>query len=149
MQGLLADINIKGHMRVLLRLLESRAWRDLWEGLNVHVRTFPELGLAPNASDALIWHTCQQHQLVLITANRNKHGADSLEATIPADNTPSSLPVLTFASPRRSSRTRRTRIASWNGCWNIFGRLTPFAAPAGSTFPEAGLALLTRVNLPV
>jgi hypothetical protein len=106
MQGLLADINIKGHMRVLLLLLHSKAWFDLWQDLNVPVRTFAELGLAPNASDAVIWHTCQQHQVVLITANRNQQGADSLEATIQNCNTPTSLPVLTFASPEEILKSK-------------------------------------------
>ena len=35
---------------------------------------------------------------MLITANRNKDGEDSLEATIASQNQPDSLPVLTVSS---------------------------------------------------
>lgn len=44
---------------------------------------------------------CQHKELVLITANRNHDGEDSLEATIRRENTPHSLPVLTLADADR------------------------------------------------
>jgi len=38
---------------------------------------------------------------VLITANRNREGEDSLEATIRRENTPTCLPVITLTDPSR------------------------------------------------
>lgn len=42
---------------------------------------------------------CQQREIVLLTANRNDEGPESLEATIRALNHPRSLPVFTIADP--------------------------------------------------
>jgi hypothetical protein len=59
------------------------------------------LGLPDDAPDSEVWELCQREQLVLVTANRNAEGDDSLEATMRARNTPDSLPVLTVADARR------------------------------------------------
>lgn len=48
-----------------------------------------------------MWRKCQSNQLILVTANRNAKGQDSLEATIRQLNTPDSLPVITLANARR------------------------------------------------
>src|SRR5207253_7633078 len=79
--------------------LEDDAWRELWHSLDLEVTTFREIGLAADASDAVIWQTCQNQELVLITGNRNKDGPDSLEATLRTQNTSESLPVFTIGSP--------------------------------------------------
>jgi hypothetical protein len=101
MQGIMADNDIAGQMNLLIHLLLSEAWCDLWLGLNLPIRTFKDLDLALDASDGVLWHACQAAQIVLITGNRNKEGPDSLEATIQKFNTPSTLPVLTLADPKR------------------------------------------------
>lgn len=88
MRAIMADNDIQGHMNVLMQLLLSEAWRDIWISLNLSVRTFADLSLATDVSDADLWHACQKDQVVLITGNRNKESADSLEATIQAHNTP-------------------------------------------------------------
>jgi hypothetical protein len=75
-------------MRELLGRLESAYWRDLWLSLNLSVHTFQDLGLPRDVSDAVVWHTCQQQEVVLVTGNRNRDGPDSLEATIQKENTP-------------------------------------------------------------
>ena len=49
----------------------------------------------------MIWQACQHQEVVLITINRNAHGPDSLEVTIRAQNTPTSLPVFTLADGDR------------------------------------------------
>jgi hypothetical protein len=98
-QAILGDINIQGHVRVLVTLLESAAWSDLWEPLRLPLRTFADLGLARDASDAVVWQVCQQQGIILLTANRNAQGPDSLENTIRSQNTGESLPVLTVANP--------------------------------------------------
>ena len=55
------------------------------------------MSLPADAADADLWEACQRHDVVLITANRNKNGLNSLEATIAERNQASSLPVLTVA----------------------------------------------------
>ena len=101
MNGILADINVVAQADALLSIWTSDAWREFWDDLHLSVLSFPSLGLSYNAPDALIWRTCQQEGLVLITGNRNDDGADSLEATIRSENQPESLPVLTIADANR------------------------------------------------
>src|SRR5207237_9235382 len=73
-----------------------------------HLRTptFQDLGLLPETSDSVVWQRCQQEELVLLTANLNSKGPDSLEATIRALNTPASLPVFTVATADRVLQSR-------------------------------------------
>lgn len=114
MRGILADRDVQGQVNVLVTILESEAWRDLWSALHLTVRTFPDLGLALNAPDALIWRVCQQEQVVLLTANRNADGPDSLEVTLRRGIAPDSLPVFTLADPQRvlQSRDYAERVAA-------------------------------------
>ena len=86
MRGILADINIGKQRRAILAIWATETWRDLWNALALSVASFPSLGLSYDASDALIWETCQREGLVLITGNRNKRGPDSLEAVIQREN---------------------------------------------------------------
>jgi hypothetical protein len=106
MQGILADINVEGQRDAILSIWTSAGWRDLWHGLGLVVANFPTLGLPYNASDAVIWTTCQREGLVLITGNRNKRGPDSLEAVIQRENQPDSLPVITIADTDRVLQDR-------------------------------------------
>jgi hypothetical protein len=95
----MGDNDIRGQMAVIVQLLESDAWREIWTSLNLSVRTFAELSLPVDASDNAVWHACQQNEVILITGNRNNDDDDSLHATIEAHNTPTSLPVMTIAYP--------------------------------------------------
>jgi hypothetical protein len=70
-----------------------------WHFLAVEVESFERLGLPYDTSDRDLWQVCQQRNIVLITANRNDEGPDSLVSTIRDLNEPSSLPVLTIADP--------------------------------------------------
>jgi|KBSSwiStaDraftv2_1062776.scaffolds.fasta_scaffold80049_3 hypothetical protein len=99
MAGIMADHNIEGHFVVLLRLWTSDAWASLWESLALEVESFARLGMPYDTSDRALWQVCQQREIVLLTANRSDDGPDSLEATVRALNTLSSLPVLTIADP--------------------------------------------------
>ena len=101
MRGILADINVGRQRRAILAIWATETWRDLWNALGLSVLSFPTLGLSYNASDALIWTTCQREELVLITGNRNKRGSDSLEAVIQRENRGDSLPVITIANSGR------------------------------------------------
>jgi hypothetical protein len=54
----------------------------------------------------LIWQKCHKEQLVLLTANHNEKGAESLEFTIRSFNQPNSLPVFTLANQARMTKDR-------------------------------------------
>ena len=73
----------------------------VWEALNVRTYDFAGPGLDREATDSGLWRFCQAHDLVLVTANRNAKGSASLEQAIRAHNTTSSLPVPTWADPKR------------------------------------------------
>jgi hypothetical protein len=97
-KGILADANIGGPIEALVHQMQSSTWIEVWTALGLEFKRFEDLGLSPDSSDLLIWQTCQAEQLILITDNRNKKSADSLEATIQQYNQPDSLPVLTISS---------------------------------------------------
>jgi hypothetical protein len=98
MQGLLADVNVEGHLPYLRRLLESR---DLWMILvefNVRLATFRDLQFPRDLDDRALWNRCQQDGWVLFTENRNDDGPDSLHATLSDSWRGGQLPVLTLSS---------------------------------------------------
>jgi hypothetical protein len=101
MKGLLADLNDVRQVRVLLLLMQEPSRAELWTHLNLWIPTFGNLGLGTRSPDLDVWRKCQDENLILITANRNHDGADSLEATIRAHGTETSLPVLTLADANR------------------------------------------------
>jgi hypothetical protein len=102
----MADNNLEGQFKHLLNRLQSEQWREFWEELALATPEFEDLGLARDASDAVVWQTCQDHEIVLFTANRNDEGPDSLEATIRRFNQASSLPVITLGDSERFSQDR-------------------------------------------
>lgn len=72
-------------------------WGEFLDDLDVRIVTFEDLELQSDSSDSEIWHACQQNNVVLLTANRNKESDESLEATIRERN----------QSPRADHRQRR------------------------------------------
>jgi hypothetical protein len=109
MPGLMADNDVQGPFKALIRHIRSGDWKDVWLDLNLTVETFQSLTLTRSATDRVVWKTCQDRQIILVTGNRNKEGPDSLEATLEEENTPDSLPVVTLARPRRISRSKEYR----------------------------------------
>jgi hypothetical protein len=105
-RAILSDANIQGQIRALFALLETDEWRPLWEPLNLTLLTFFDLDLDEEASDRVIWESCQRERVVLLTANRNQDGPDSLETTIRTQNQQDSLPVLTLANADRVVESR-------------------------------------------
>lgn len=101
MPGMVPDNDIEGHFEILLGHLTSPTWNSLWTELAITTHTFDTLGLPRNATDRTIWQTCQQLEVMLITANRNEDDRDSLGATIRDSNTLQSWPVFTLADPDR------------------------------------------------
>jgi hypothetical protein len=106
-KGLLADADIIGSVESLVQQMQSTKWVEFWAFLGLEFKRFDDVGLSLDASDLVVWQTCQARQLVLITANRNKNSLDSLEATIRQHNQPDSLPVFTISS-MNSFNTSRT-----------------------------------------
>src|SRR5437667_11830503 len=106
MAGILADYDVQGQFHELMGLLGSEKWRKSWESLRLTIETFQTLGLAREASDLVVWQTCQRREIVLFTANRNNESPESLEATIRLHNKTNSLPVITLSNPKRFLRDR-------------------------------------------
>jgi hypothetical protein len=106
MRGLLADVNVQGHLPYLRNLLQAL---DLWTvltELELRLVTFPELNLPRNLFDRPLWNRCQQDGWVLFTENRNHDGLDSLQATLEDTWTMGHLPVLTLSNKGRFEHDR-------------------------------------------
>jgi hypothetical protein len=101
MPGLMAENDVPGQFHLLISYLQGKAWADIWKSLGFTIHTFDELGLSPKEKDVVVWQVCQQHDIVLITGNRNREGPDSLEAAIHERNTIEGLPVITLADTDR------------------------------------------------
>ena len=103
MISLLADANIQGQIEILVARMQIGHWRDFWDHLQLRQVTFTDVGLQPSDSDSVVWHHCQQLELLLLTDNRNDDGPESLEATIRSNNRPTNLPVFTISNARQLS----------------------------------------------
>lgn len=100
-KGILADVNIDGHLRLVRRLLEEPSRIELWTSLNLSLFSFSNLGLSRETTDLQLWQLCQQEDLLLLTNNRNNDGADSLAAAIRSVNSPTAIPLVTFGDGNR------------------------------------------------
>lgn len=105
MNGLLADINAIGQVDHLVVLMQAEPWKEFWDHLNLQYLHFADVGLDADTPDSVVWRTCQDRQLVLITDNRNLDSPESLEATIRSENAPTSLPVFTIANIQRLAQS--------------------------------------------
>lgn len=103
---ILLDEQLTGYVGYFRTLAESDAWKALTQLLGVRFTNFPEIGLAAGTVDRDVWHYCQTQRIYLLTDNRNRRGADSLEETIRQYNTPMSLPVFTVSDRDRFANDR-------------------------------------------
>ncbi|MBI4630426.1 MAG: ACP S-malonyltransferase [Chloroflexi bacterium] len=94
----LSDHNLEGQAILLWSTMESEGWLKL---LPVPLLTFADVGLPFESSDRVVWRYAQEHNLILLTANRNEDGEDSLGRTIQDENTATSLPVVTIGTADR------------------------------------------------
>ena len=101
MRGLLADVNVQGHLPYLLHLLEALDLKTLLAGLNVEFATFPDLSVSRRLDDRTLWNFCQENGWVLFTADRRMIGPDSLEATLRDSWRTGLLPVITLSNTGR------------------------------------------------
>ncbi len=106
MKAILGDFNIEGQVRLLIAALEAEGWSELWAELGLEVMTFARLGIPGTTPDDELWRLCQREQIVLLTANRNHDGPDSLEAVIRNENRAGSLPVFTLGDADRVAESR-------------------------------------------
>jgi hypothetical protein len=103
------DHHMEGHGILLWSIMENEGWLKL---IDIPMLTFAEIGVPVNAPDREVWRFAQEQQLILLTANRNDEGEDSLEQTIREENKPASLPVLTIGIlDRMKERTYREKCA--------------------------------------
>ena len=91
----LVDYNLDGYALVFLGILTKRGWLEF---LSICFVTFGEVGWPMDASDRLVWHYAQTNQMMILTANRNMKGEDSLEQVIRQENAIDSLPVVTIGN---------------------------------------------------
>lgn len=75
MISVLVDHNIEGWADMLARSLQDEGWTEL---LDLSFVRFPEVGLSKASTDREVWRLAQQHQMILLTANRTMTGVDSL-----------------------------------------------------------------------
>lgn len=89
----LLDYHLKKQGILLWAAMGSEGWLKL---LDIPMLTFEDVGLPIDSRDRDVWRFAQEKQLILLTANRNNDGEDSLQQTIQEENQPTSLPVVTI-----------------------------------------------------
>ena len=84
----LLDHHLKKQGILLWATMGSEGWLKL---LDIPMLTFEDVGLPIDSRDRDVWRFAQEKQLILLTANRNNDGEDSLQQTIQAEIQPTSL----------------------------------------------------------
>ena len=108
MSVLLADHNVEGHARLLIGALQALGWVD---ALDIRLVTFAEVELTGASTDREVWQRAQELGMLLLTANRNKSGADSLEQVLREEHSSQFLPVLTVSRAKKLLNDRAYRNA--------------------------------------
>lgn len=62
------------------------------------------IGLSADNSDRVVWRFTQTNGMLLLTANRNAKGKDSLEEVMREENSSTSFPIVTIADPDRVNK---------------------------------------------
>jgi hypothetical protein len=100
MISIMADADFQGQFERILSCCQSQPWLAFFEDLDVQIKTFRELGFAPETRDDVVFERCQAEGIQLLTANRNHDGEYSLEATLRC-NPQSLYPVFTIPDAQR------------------------------------------------
>lgn len=95
---ILIDQDVKGDTDLLWGTLAATGWAAL---LAISFVTFEEASLPLDSDDRTVWRYAQNHQLILLTANRNMKGEGSLEQTLREESSPMSFPVVTVSNRNR------------------------------------------------
>lgn len=94
----LVDYNLDGYAAVLFSILTKRGWLEFF---SIQFVTFREAGLLMDSSDRIVWNYAQAHQMMILTANRNMKGEDSLEQVMREENISTSFPIITIGDLTR------------------------------------------------
>ncbi len=94
----LADYNLN---RQIILISGSLAVSGLLELVQIQLKTFEEVGLPTDSNDRVVWRFAQTNGMLLLTANRNAKGEDSLEQVMREENQPTSFPIITISDPDR------------------------------------------------
>jgi predicted nuclease of predicted toxin-antitoxin system len=94
----LVDYNLDGYATVLLGILTKRGWLEFF---SIQFVTFREVGLPMDSSDRIVWNYAQANQMMILTANRNMKGEDSLEQVMREENSSTSFPIITVGDLTR------------------------------------------------
>ncbi len=106
----LIDYNLRGQAVLIWGMIAAEGWLEL---MPIRFIGFEEVGLLENSSDRRVWQVAQSNQMILLTANRNMKGDDSLEQVIREENNLRSLPVVTVGNKERlDEQGYRERCAS-------------------------------------
>jgi vacuolar-type H+-ATPase subunit F/Vma7 len=95
---ILADYNLNRQALLLSGSLVAGGWLDITP---IRLVTFQDIGLPSNSDDRVVWRFAQSNQMLLLTANRNAKGEDSLEQVMREENEPTSFPIITIGDPDR------------------------------------------------
>ena len=94
----LADYNLNRQAILISGSLVAGGWLDL---IPIQVVTFESIGLSADSNDRVVWRFAQTNGMLLLTANRNAKGKDSLEQVMREENQPASFPIITIGDPDR------------------------------------------------
>jgi hypothetical protein len=95
---------MRGQAALLWGTIAAEGWLEL---VPIRFVGFEEVSLSEDSNDRLVWQVAQTNQMfanwryIILTANRNMKGIDSLEQVIREENTGTSLPVVTISNKER------------------------------------------------
>ena len=94
----LADYNLNRQAILISGSLVAGGWLDL---APIQLMTFEGIGLSADSNDRVVWRFAQTNGMLLLTANRNAKGEDSLEQVMREENQLTSFPIITIGDPER------------------------------------------------
>lgn len=94
----LADYNLNRQAILISGSLVAGGWLDL---VPIRLVTFEGIGLPADCNDRVVWRFAQTNGMLLLTANRNAKGEDSLEQVMREENQSTSFPIITIGDPDR------------------------------------------------
>jgi len=72
----LVDYNLNQEAIRFYGIIASRGWLEI---VSIQLVNFADVGLPADSDDRIVWRFAQANQMLLLTANRNAKGEDSLE----------------------------------------------------------------------
>jgi hypothetical protein len=87
----LADYNLN---RQAILISGSLVVSGLLDLAPIQLMTFEDVGLPADSNDRVVWRFAQTNEMLLLTANRNAKGEDSLEQVMREENQPTSFPII-------------------------------------------------------